>query len=142
MTEMVFGTTPVRAGDPILPRWWRTLDKWSLACVLGLFAIGILNATMPLVVREYFPHHVPNMSLTFMMSSQIMLAAAPIVAVPMMDWAENMGLPGWQILGHGQGRHQHAGRQLAECRRHVGNQATDGSRWTLQAQLMPQHSQF
>ena len=42
MTEMVFGTTPVRAGDPILPRWWRTLDKWSLACVLGLFSIGIL----------------------------------------------------------------------------------------------------
>ncbi len=25
---------------------------------------GILNATMPLVVREYFPRHVPSMSLS------------------------------------------------------------------------------
>ncbi|MFW9044899.1 MFS transporter [Corynebacterium striatum] len=74
-------------------------NEWLLlvGSLIALFAIGILNATMPLVVREYFPRHVPSMSLTFMMSSQIMLAAAPIVAVPMMDWAENMGLPGWQI---------------------------------------------
>ena len=51
MTEMVFGTTPLRAGDPILPRWWRTLDRWSLACVLGLFAVGLLlglAASVPL----------------------------------------------------------------------------------------------
>lgn len=74
-------------------------NEWLLlvGSLIALFAIGILNATMPLVVREYFPRHVPSMSLTFMMSSQIMLATAPIVAVPMMDWAENMGLPGWQI---------------------------------------------
>ncbi|MFS0216428.1 MFS transporter [Corynebacterium striatum] len=74
-------------------------NEWLLlvGSLIALFAIGIRNATMPLVVREYFPRHVPSMSLTFMMSSQIMLAAAPIVAVPMMDWAENMGLPGWQI---------------------------------------------
>ena len=53
MTEMVFGTTPVRAGDPILPRWWRTVDRWSLACVLGLFAIGLLlglAASVPLAL--------------------------------------------------------------------------------------------
>ncbi|MDN5568973.1 MAG: cell division protein FtsW, partial [Paracoccus sp. (in: a-proteobacteria)] len=42
MTDMVFGTTPQRAGDPILPRWWRTVDKWALFCVLGLFAIRLL----------------------------------------------------------------------------------------------------
>jgi cell division protein FtsW len=58
MTEMVFGTTPVGAGDPILPRWWRTLDKWSLACVLGLFAIGILlglAASVPLAEKNDLP---------------------------------------------------------------------------------------
>jgi len=42
MTEMVYGTHPVVSGDPVLPRWWRTIDKWSLACILGLFAIGLL----------------------------------------------------------------------------------------------------
>ncbi|MDB6177537.1 putative lipid II flippase FtsW [Paracoccus sp. Z330] len=58
MTEMVFGTTPVRAGDPILPRWWRTLDKWSLACVLGLFTIGLLlglAASVPLAEKNNLP---------------------------------------------------------------------------------------
>ncbi|MCF3972381.1 putative lipid II flippase FtsW [Paracoccus salsus] len=58
MTEMVFGATPVRAGDPILPRWWRTLDKWSLACVLGLFAIGLLlglAASVPLAEKNNLP---------------------------------------------------------------------------------------
>lgn len=58
MTEMVFGTTPVRAADPILPRWWRTLDKWALACVFGLFATGILlglAASVPLAEKNNLP---------------------------------------------------------------------------------------
>lgn len=58
MTEMVFGTAQVRAGDPILPRWWRTVDKWSLACVLGLFAMGILlglAASVPLAEKNNLP---------------------------------------------------------------------------------------
>ncbi|WCR11761.1 putative lipid II flippase FtsW [Paracoccus stylophorae] len=58
MTEMVFGAAPARAGDPILPRWWRTLDKWSLACVLGLFAIGLLlglAASVPLAEKNNLP---------------------------------------------------------------------------------------
>ena len=58
MTEMVFGATPVRVGDPILPRWWRTVDKWSLACVLALFAMGLLlglAASVPLAERNNLP---------------------------------------------------------------------------------------
>ena len=58
MTEMVFGATPVRAGDPILPRWWRTVDKWALACVLALFALGLLlglAASVPLAERNNLP---------------------------------------------------------------------------------------
>ncbi|WP_134681221.1 FtsW/RodA/SpoVE family cell cycle protein [Paracoccus ravus] len=58
MTEMVFGTTPVRAGDPILPRWWRTVDRWSLGCVMGLFAIGTLlglAASVPLAEKNNLP---------------------------------------------------------------------------------------
>ncbi|MDF3605607.1 putative lipid II flippase FtsW [Paracoccus sp. DMF-8] len=58
MTEMVFGATPARVGDPILPRWWRTIDRWSLACVLGLFAIGLLlglAASVPLAEKNSLP---------------------------------------------------------------------------------------
>ncbi len=42
MTEMVYGSVPSRDGEPILPRWWRTIDKWSMSCVLLLFGIGLL----------------------------------------------------------------------------------------------------
>ncbi len=55
MTEMVFGTVPVREGEPILPRWWRTIDRWSLGCVLLLFGTGILlglAASPPLAARN------------------------------------------------------------------------------------------
>lgn len=58
MTEMVFGATPERVSNPILPRWWRTIDRWSLACVLGLFGIGLLlalAASVPLAERTQKP---------------------------------------------------------------------------------------
>ena len=42
MTEMVHGTVPVSSGDPVLPRWWRTIDKWTMSCILILFGIGLL----------------------------------------------------------------------------------------------------
>ncbi len=42
MTEMVYGTVPVYTGEPILPRWWRTIDKWTMSCILILFGIGLL----------------------------------------------------------------------------------------------------
>lgn len=57
MTEMVYGTVPARDGEPILPRWWRTIDKWSLSCVLILFGIGLLlglAASPPLAERNGF----------------------------------------------------------------------------------------
>ena len=55
MTEMVYGTAPVRVEDPILPRWWRTIDKMTLTSVLLLMAVGILlgmAASPPLAQRN------------------------------------------------------------------------------------------
>ena len=55
MTEMVYGSMPARVGEPVLPRWWRTIDKWSLTCVLVLFGIGMLlglAASVPLATRN------------------------------------------------------------------------------------------
>jgi cell division protein FtsW len=61
MTEMVYGAVPERGGDPILPKWWRTIDKWSMSCVLILFVIGLLlglAASPPLAARNGFePFH-------------------------------------------------------------------------------------
>ena len=55
MTEMVFGTAPLRAGDPVLPRWWRTIDKWALSAILILFGVGMLlglAASVPLAEKN------------------------------------------------------------------------------------------
>ena len=61
MTEMVYGAVPAQRGEPILPKWWRTLDKWSMSCVLILAGIGLLlglAASPPLAARNGFePFH-------------------------------------------------------------------------------------
>ena len=58
MTEMVYGSMPARVREPVLPRWWRTIDKWSLTAILGLFGIGLLlglAASVPLASRNGLP---------------------------------------------------------------------------------------
>ncbi|GGE47321.1 putative lipid II flippase FtsW [Actibacterium pelagium] len=61
MTEMVYGSIPQRGGDPVLPRWWRTIDKWTMSCILMLFGIGLLlglAASPPLAAKNGFePFH-------------------------------------------------------------------------------------
>lgn len=58
MTEMVYGTTPVRVEDPVLSRWWRTIDKVTLTAILLLMAVGLLvglAASPPLASRNGLP---------------------------------------------------------------------------------------
>ena len=55
MTEMVFGSMPSRAAEPVLSRWWRTIDKWSMSAIVLLFGIGLLlglAASVPLAQRN------------------------------------------------------------------------------------------
>ena len=55
MTEMVYGSMPSRVTEPVLPRWWRTIDKWSMSCIMVLFGIGLLlglAASVPLATRN------------------------------------------------------------------------------------------
>ena len=55
MTEMVYGSMPSQVREPVLPRWWRTIDKWSLTSIMVLFGIGLLlglAASVPLANRN------------------------------------------------------------------------------------------
>ncbi len=55
MTEMVYGSSPVPVTEPVLPRWWRTIDKWTLSSIFMLFGIGLLlglAASVPLASRN------------------------------------------------------------------------------------------
>ena len=58
MTDMVHGPSPVEVRDPILPRWWRTVDRWTMASVFFLFIFGLilaLAASPPLAQRNGLP---------------------------------------------------------------------------------------
>lgn len=124
MTEMVYGVAPRQAKDPILPRWWRTIDKWSVSCILLLFAIGILlglAASPPLAQRNGLdPFYYVERQLMFgflafivmfattMMSPQMvrrlgvlgfLAAFAAIVALPFLGTDFGKGAVRWYSLG-------------------------------------------
>jgi cell division protein FtsW len=80
MTEMVYGAAPRADGDPILPRWWRTIDKWSISSILLLFGIGLLlglAASPPLAERNGLEpfYYVQRQTLFGVMAFVVMFGA-------------------------------------------------------------------
>jgi cell division protein FtsW len=84
MTEMVHGAGPAAVGEPILPRWWRTIDRWSLGCVLLLFGIGLLlglAASPPLAERNgLHPFHYVERQAAFGLLALVVLLATSMMA--------------------------------------------------------------
>ncbi len=124
MTEMVYGTVPVRGGEPILPKWWRTVDRWSLTCVLLLFCVGLLlglAASPPLAAKNGFePFHyvqrqaffgglaIVAMVLTSMMSPQLvrrlavlgfLVAFVALALLPFLGTDFGKGATRWYSFG-------------------------------------------
>ena len=69
MTDMIYGAVPRTSGEPILSKWWRTVDKWVLSSILLLFATGILlgfAASPPLAEKNgYGPFHYVERQMFF-----------------------------------------------------------------------------
>ncbi|MEM8632253.1 MAG: putative lipid II flippase FtsW [Pseudomonadota bacterium] len=124
MTEMVYGALPKRVGEPILPRWWRTIDRWSLSCVLLLCGVGLLMglaASPPLAAKNGFEafHYVTRQALfgaiaivvmviTSMMSPVLvrrlgvigfMAALLALVLLPVFGTDFGKGATRWYSLG-------------------------------------------
>lgn len=81
MTEMVYGSMPQRVSEPVLPKWWRTIDKWSLGAVLALFGIGMLlglAASVPLATRNNLDpfHYVERQALFGVVALAVMLGVS------------------------------------------------------------------
>ncbi|MDE3080238.1 MAG: cell division protein FtsW [Paracoccaceae bacterium] len=98
MTEMVYGTVPVRAGEPVLSRWWRTVDRWSLACVLLLFGLGLLlglAASVPLASRNGLPpfHYVDRQAFFGIFS----MAAMFLTSLVSPDRVRRIGVVGFLL---------------------------------------------
>lgn len=88
MTEMVFGAAPVRVDDPVIPRWWRTIDRMSLGAVIMLFGLGMLlglAASVPLAEKNNLPpyHYVSRQAffggVAFL--TMIVLSMMPVATV-------------------------------------------------------------
>jgi cell division protein FtsW len=98
MTEMVYGSNPVRVSEPVLPRWWRTIDKWTLTSVFVLFGIGLLlglAASVPLATRNGLePFHYVQRQAVFGG-----IALVVMIAVSMMppDMVRRLGVLGFAV---------------------------------------------
>ena len=124
MTEMVYGSLPIQAGDPVLPKWWRTIDKWTMSCILILFAVGLLlgfAASPPLAEKNGFApfHYVQRqaffgglamvaMLLTSMMTPQMvrriatlgfLAAFVALLGLPFLGTDFGKGAVRWYSLG-------------------------------------------
>lgn len=78
---MVHGARAARPGDPVLPRWWRSVDSWSIAAVVALCGIGLLlglAASPPLAERNgHAPfHYVARQGLWVALSLGVMVATS------------------------------------------------------------------
>ena len=124
MTEMVYGSVPVRNVEPVLPKWWRTIDRWSMSCILILFGIGLLlgfAASPPLASKNGLApfHYVERqamfgsvalvvMFLTSMMSPLLVrrlavvgfiLAFISLIGLPFFGTDFGKGAMRWYSLG-------------------------------------------
>ena len=92
MTEMVHGPLPVDISDPILPRWWRTVDRWTMASVLFLFIFGLilaLAASPPLAERNGLPafHYVQRQAIFGAMALIAMTITSMMSPATVRRWA-------------------------------------------------------
>ena len=96
MTEMVHGTVIVRSGDPVLPRWWRTIDRWTMAAIFGLFGIGLLlglAASVPLAERNGLdPFHYVERQMVF---GGLALAAMVLTSMMSADLVRRLAVLGF-----------------------------------------------
>lgn len=124
MTAMVHGAAPARDVEPVLPKWWRTIDKWTMSCILILFGIGLLlgfAASPPLAEKNGFgPFHyverqaffggvaLTAMFLTSMMSPTLVrrlavigfaLSLLAVLMLPLFGTDFGKGAVRWYSLG-------------------------------------------
>ena len=88
MTEMVYGAMPARVREPVLPRWWRTIDKWSMTAVMVLFGIGLLlglAASVPLASRNGLePYYYVQKQAIFGGAAMLVMAGVSMMSPQMI----------------------------------------------------------
>ena len=99
MTDMVFGAGQSVPQEPMLPKWWRRVDRWSLTAILSLFAIGILlglAASVPLALRN-------DLHPYFYVNKQAFFGAIALTTMLLISTWEIKTIRRLSILGFGIG---------------------------------------
>lgn len=97
MTEMVYGAGAAQAREPVLPRWWRTVDRWTLSSVLLLFGIGILlglAASPPLATRN-------GLEPFYYVQRQALFGGIGLSAMLILSMMDPRSLRRWGVIGFG-----------------------------------------
>lgn len=95
MTEMVHGAMPAHVGEPVLSRWWRTVDRWTISCVLLLFAAGLLlslASSPPLATRNNLPPF-------YYFERQMFFGAVAIAAMFLVSMMAPATIRRWAVVG-------------------------------------------
>ncbi|WP_333831372.1 FtsW/RodA/SpoVE family cell cycle protein [Pararhodobacter sp.] len=95
MTEMVHGVMPAHVGEPVLSRWWRTVDRWTISCVLLLFAAGLLlslASSPPLATRNNLPPF-------YYFERQVFFGMVAIAAMLLVSMMTPATIRRWAVLG-------------------------------------------
>ncbi|KPQ05998.1 MAG: cell division protein FtsW [Rhodobacteraceae bacterium HLUCCA12] len=95
MTEMVHGAMPAHLGEPVLSRWWRTVDRWTISSVLLLFGMGILLAlasSPPLATRNDLPPF-------YYFERQVFFGSVALAAMFVVSMMSPATVRRWSVLG-------------------------------------------
>ena len=92
MTDMVYRQPAQTPGEPVLSRWWRTVDRGSIAAIFLLFLIGILlgEAASPILAErrglaEF--HYVYRQIIFGTVALLVMLVLSVLSPVAVRRWA-------------------------------------------------------
>lgn len=98
MTEMVYGSVPSARGEPVISKWWRTIDRWTLSSIFILFAIGILlgfAASPPLAAKNGFePFHYVQRQMMFGTFAVLIMLVTSLMTP---KWIRRLAVMGFMV---------------------------------------------
>lgn len=98
MTEMVYGSVPSARGEPVISKWWRTIDRWTLSSIFILFAIGILlgfAASPPLAAKNGFePFHYVQRQIMFGTFAVLIMLVTSLMTP---KWIRRLAVMGFMV---------------------------------------------
>ncbi len=97
MTEMVFGAVAVKSGEPVVSRWWRTVDRWVLAAIIILFGMGLflgMAASPPLAAKH-------NLGTFYFVGRQAFFGLLSLAVMIFVSMQEPQRIKRWAVICFG-----------------------------------------